>query len=73
MNLIEQMRLADANRVNLILWFSLEDTEDINLEDTGFLTSLVKLVSARVILFLILWFNLVLTFFKEVVWDSWFL
>lgn len=25
----------------------------------------------RVILFLILWFNLVLTFFKEVVWDSW--
>ena len=42
MNLIEQMRLADANRVNLILWFSLEDTEDINLEDTGFLTSLVK-------------------------------
>lgn len=42
MNLIEQMRLADANRMNLILWFSLEDIEDVNLEDTGFLTYFVK-------------------------------
>ena len=42
MNLIEQMRLADAKQMNLILWFSLEDIEDVNLEDTGFLTYLVK-------------------------------
>lgn len=42
MNLIEHMRLADANWVNLILCFSLVDTEDIDLEDIGFLTYLVK-------------------------------